>query len=189
VDREGRLAAIVSGERMAFNDYEERLVANIAEHGWFCVSVLGDASQPSFSYSVGFAETLNAPEFIVFGLPSELMHAMLWEMFRKLEGGGSIPENGDRIAGVLEGYDCLTREVHPENVVREYLNSAIWRWGDPALKGDPLKVRQLFWPDVTHGLFPWEGGCEPEVRAAQPLLYLPPKPKGLASRISRLFRN
>jgi len=174
---------------MAFNDYEERLVANIAEHGWFCVSVFGNASEPSFSYSVGFAETLDAPEFIVFGLPGELMHAMLWEMFHKLKGGVPVPEDGERVAGILEGYDCVVRDVHPENVVRDYLNSAIWRWGDPTLRGGSLKVRQLFWPGVTQRLFPWESGCDPEVRAAQPLLYLPPKPPGLASRIRKLFRN
>ena len=173
---------------MALNDYEKQLVSNIQEHGWFCVSVINDQG-PSFSYSVGFAETLNAPEFIVFGMAPKMMHAMLWELFRALKGGASIPGDGDRIPGILSGYDCVARQVHADNIVPDYFNSAIWRWGDPASRGGRLRACQLFWPDLEQARFPWEPGCEPEVRAAQPLLYLPPKPKGLASRIRSLFRH
>jgi hypothetical protein len=171
---------------VGLSDYEEQIVADIAEHGWFCVSVVGDDTQPPFSYSVGFAETLNAPEFIVLGMSGEMAHAMLWELFRALKGGAPIPGDGDRIAGILSGYDCVARQVHPDNVVREYLNSAIWHWGDPALRGGSLKAYQLFWPGLD-GLFPWEPGCEPEVRAAQPLLFDPPPRKGLVAKFRKLL--
>jgi hypothetical protein len=121
-------------------DYEERIASNIAEHGWFCVSVLGDATRPPFSYSVGFAETLNAPEFIVLGMSGKMGHGMLWELFRALKSGAPAPGDGDRVAGILSGYDCIARKVHPDNVVRDYFNSAIWRWGDPTLRGAPLQA-------------------------------------------------
>jgi hypothetical protein len=169
-------------------DYEERIASNIAEHGWFCVSVLGDATRPPFSYSVGFAETLNAPEFIVLGMSGKMGHGMLWELFRALKSGAPAPGDGDRVAGILSGYDCIARKVHPDNVVRDYFNSAIWRWGDPTLRGAPLQACQLLWPGLD-GLFPWEPGCEPEVRAVQPLLFEPPRPKGLAARFRKLLNR
>lgn len=168
------------------NDYEKRLVANIEEHGWFCVSVLNDKG-PSWNYSVGFAETLGAPEFIVFGLDPKLMHAMLWALFRLIRDGAPIPGNDDRVSGILSGHDCLIRDVHAENIVPNYLSSAIWRWGDPVVRGGPVPVRQLFWPDVEHGLFPWQPRCDPGARAAQPLLFEPPRRKGLSAGLGKLF--
>ncbi|MCR6643672.1 MAG: DUF4262 domain-containing protein [Terricaulis sp.] len=157
---------------MTDDEYERDILSNVKEHGWFCSSVFDPKGKsPSFSYSVGFTQTLQAPEFIVFGLDTKLMHAMLWQVFRALKAG-RVPADMQRWAGLLEGHECILRAVHPTNVVRDYLNSAMWFWGDPDERG-PLQAFQIFWPAVGGNLFPWDSSCPQVVRDSQPALYLP----------------
>lgn len=157
---------------MALTDYEQRIVDNIDEHGWFCVVVTDGDDAEAFAYSVGFEQTLGSPECIVFGLPPDLMHSMLWNVFRQIRDGARL-SNGRRWSGLLEGFDCITRPVHPSQITREHFNSALWHWGDPAERGRELTAFQLFWPGAVDGLFPWESGSSDGVRERQPLLYLP----------------
>ncbi|MDC7694430.1 DUF4262 domain-containing protein [Asticcacaulis sp. DXS10W] len=153
-------------------DYERKILRNVNEHGWFCVSVFDPEDESAtFSYSVGFTETLGCPEFIIFGLNSGLMHSMLWEVFRQIRGG-KMPADNEKWSNVLTGYECVSRTVHPTNIIRDYLNSAMWFWGDPNERG-PLPAFQLVWPGVETRLFPWDKGCSEIVRKAQPPLYLP----------------
>ena len=69
------------------NAIEQRIVAGIAEHGWYGIHVHEDGDFPGFSYSIGFWESVGAPEFLIYGLPKGLMHSMLWEMFRQFKAG------------------------------------------------------------------------------------------------------
>ena len=153
-------------------DYERAIERNVAEHGWHCTTVIDpDGVSPDFAYSVGFRETLGMPELIVFGLSSELMHAMLWNAFRDLQAGKEI-KDGDRWSGLLARFDCVARAVHPTNLTREYFNSALWYHGDPSIHG-PLLAFQIVWPGAEDGLFPWDTGSDPFVCEIQPPLYLP----------------
>jgi hypothetical protein len=162
-----------SSDDKPLNDYERKILDNIEEHGWFCTSVLEDKGKPpSFSYSVGFTQTLNTPEFIVFGLEISLMHKMLWEVFHQIKNG-KIPADQQRWSNAIEGYDCISRAVHPTNVVRDYLSSAMWLWGNPEERGGALSAFQLVWPGANSGLYPWDADCPQLVRDCQPPLYLP----------------
>ena len=153
-------------------DYELAIERNVQEHGWHCTSVIDpDGVAPDFAYSVGFMETLGMPELIVFGLDSKLMHNMLWSAFRDLQAGKTI-NDGDRWAGLLDGFDCVARAVHPTNLTREYFNSALWYHGDPSVHG-PLSAFQIVWPGAQQGHFPWDAECDPFVREMQPPLYVP----------------
>jgi len=153
-------------------DYEQGLLDNIEEHDWSCTSVIDpEAEEPSFSYSIGLTSTLESPEFIVFGLPASLMHAMLSEIVRQLRDGLSV-EDGSRVSGLLAGFDCVVRAVHPDNIVRDYLNSAIWYWNHTDHEGVP-PVFQIVWPGAKDGLLPWDEGCSDIVREMQPPLWLP----------------
>jgi len=156
---------------MALNDFEQRMVDSIDQHGWFGLHVMAGGDLPGFSYSVGFWESVGAPEFLIYGLPKDLTHAMLWEMFRQFKAGLAIAD-GERVSGLLEGFDCIIRPVHPSHF-DEHVGSARWyrrhRLGDDA----GLQVFQIFWPGKQQGLFPWEPGCDPAVRDCQPQLYLP----------------
>lgn len=154
------------------SDYERELGSDIDKYGWKNISVFDpDGNDPSFSYSVGFTSTLEAPEFIVFGLDIKLMHSMLWEVFEQIRDGKYVSDD-DRWSGVLEGFDCVAKAVHPTNVVRENANSAIWHWRQTGHEGKP-PLYQLFWPGKVDGFFPWDPECSDYVQNLQPLLYLP----------------
>jgi Domain of unknown function (DUF4262) len=153
-------------------DYERKLLSCIGEFGWQCTSVFDpDGEDPSFSYSVGFTSALGTPEFIIFGLNIELMHSMLSELFRQIKDGKSVVD-GDSWSGILEGFNCIARAVHPTNVIRENANSAIWYWRHTGHEGMP-PLYQLFWPGKADGFFPWDPDCSDYVRSLQPCLYLP----------------
>ena len=163
---------------MSLNDYERTIVDNVAKYGWHCSHVFDpDRNQPDFSYTVGLWETLCVPELIVIGLGRELMHSMLWEMYRQLKAGAQLAD-GARWSGLIEGFECVSRKVHPTQIGSDYFNSARWyhrfRSG-----GGALEAYQIFWPGAQQGLFPWEAGCVADVREWQPPLYLPDE-QGLA---------
>ena len=101
---------------MALNDYEKRLIAKIAEYGWFCMSVGGgDEGEPPFSYTIGLWETLCTPELIVFGLESKVMYWLLADMIDRLKTGEQLVD-GARISGLLLDYDFIARAVHPSQI-------------------------------------------------------------------------
>jgi len=98
------------------SEFEVNMLATIEEHGWFCMSVFDpDGKQPEFSYSIGFSKTLDAPEFIVFGLNRELRHSMLWEVFRQIKAGAE-PDEGkawsDLLVEKLYARTCLRNMLH-----------------------------------------------------------------------------
>ena len=153
-----------------YSEHEQNMLADIEEHGFQSKGVFDpDGNDPNFCYSIGFTKTLEAPEFIVFGLDLELMHNMLWEVFRQVQAGAK-PEHGMRWADVLEGFDCISLKAdHPE-LLTEYSTSANWFWKDQVNEGHP-PIYQLVWPGAQQGLFPWEEDCDPYVIEMQPKLW------------------
>lgn len=147
---------------------EQRVIDDIAEHGWHCVHVLEDEEGPGFAYSVGLGDTLNAPELIVFGLKREVMRNMIWEATRQLMAGLRI-ENECVISNLIADHPCVTRFAHA-TWLRDYFGYAIWYYRHRG-KFDQLKAFQIFWPGKFDGLFPWQDGCAEIVIECQPLLY------------------
>lgn len=156
------------------DDYEVKLLANIEEHGWQATHVFDpECNDPGFTYSIGFPKSLNAPDFIIFGLKQELMHNMLWEIFHQVKDGKAV-EDGAEWLGLLGGdYTCVSRFVHPDNNSSNYFNSASWWYKHTGRDIDKLEFCQMFWPGVEDQFLPWEDGCHESVIAAQPLLFEP----------------
>jgi hypothetical protein len=153
-------------------DYEQSIIDNVARYGWQCTKVFDpDGTEPGFAYSIGFWETLCAPELIMFGLDVEMMHELLWLMYHQLKEGAQLAD-GARWPGLLEGFDCISRPVHPSQLKIDYFNSALW-YRHHRTGSEALHAYQIFWPSAVDGLFPWEAGADAGVRDAQPLLYLP----------------
>lgn len=155
-------------------DYERGIFANVEKHGWHSVHVFDpEGVAPGFSYSVGFPKTLAAPEFIVFGLPSKLMHNMLWGVFEQIKSGTQA-EHGRRWSDLIEGFDCVSLIADHDHLFSEYLISSKWFWTQTGHTGVP-PVMQLVWPGKLGGLFPWDPGCSELVMDVQPKLWtLPP---------------
>jgi hypothetical protein len=158
----------MSAER-ALNDYEERLIANIGQHGFQVVSVLTGEESPPFSYSVGFWETVGQPEAIIFGLNPEMGLYALKETLRQCEAGLAL-RDGQQLDGLMKDYDvdCVVRDVHPSHLVPEYFNSALW-YHRHRTGAELAAAVQLVWPD--EGVWPWEPEASAEFLAEQPALY------------------
>ena len=152
-------------------DYERLILDNIDQFGCHVTHVFdGEGEAPAFSYSTGFTHSLEQGEVIVFGLSSELMHAMVNGVMRQCRDDGLVLADGVRISGLLEGFEVAVRAIPPARIEREYLNSAMWhhlsRYGS-----NLTQAYQLIWPGAVDGLFPWDEGCDDYVISQQPALY------------------
>lgn len=156
---------------MSLNDYEIELLANVEEHGWHATYVFDpNGKDPSFAYSSGFTMSLNKPEFIVFGLSNDLMHSMLWEIYRQLEAG-AFPDDGMKWYDLLGGgVECFSKKATHPDLFKEYTLSAEWLWKHQRREGHP-EIYQMVWPGAQQGLFPWEKDCDPYVITQQPALW------------------
>ena len=59
-----------------------------------------DGKQPDFAYSIGFKETVSQPEAIIFGLPRDVMKAMINETLHQCRKGLALSD-GAVIEGLL----------------------------------------------------------------------------------------
>ncbi|HEY8947368.1 MAG TPA: DUF4262 domain-containing protein [Rhizomicrobium sp.] len=161
---------------MSLNAADQKIIDNVREYGWHGTYVPSDDIGPEFCFSTGFSETLHAPEVIIFGLNSSVMHNMLWEIFRQIKAGKAL-QDAAVWSGLIEGFDCVSRPVHPSHT-GEYFGTAIWYLRYRGIS-ERLDAFQVFWPGKLDGLYPWDTGCSEVVREHQPALYLP-KATGLA---------
>lgn len=145
---------------------EEEIAEVVRQHGWYAASI--SDHQPAFLYTIGLMQTLNHPEFIMFGLDAGNAHALFSQLVRDIRAGRSYAEPGVhtiRISG--DEHRVGFRPVHPMQH-ELYLGFAmgycrhIGRWGE-------LQAVQAFWPDSS-GRFPFEVGCDLAVYRLQPRL-------------------
>ena len=155
----------------ALSDFEQDILDNVANTGCHINVVIDpDQQDPPFAYSVGFTETSGQPEVIVFGLSADMMTFMINETLDQCEAGLALSD-GVEIEGLLRGHKVVSREVATRFIIRDYLNSAIWY--EQHRTGRALdRAIQLVWPGARDHLFPWDKGCDQQVRDLQPALYL-----------------
>ncbi|CAH0535507.1 hypothetical protein VST7929_03077 [Vibrio stylophorae] len=122
----------------------EKIKNDIQEHGLHVMSVCGDDIQ-SFSYTIGLEETFKHPEIIMSGLDTKLMHALLNDIAKLIEGGEAYSD-GDLSDQVLKNYPVKFVSVTNENA-EAYLRAA-GAYYDPA----SFRALQCVWPD-SHGHF------------------------------------
>jgi hypothetical protein len=126
------------------------IAAHIQEFGWHCLHVESNVpEQTAFSYSIGFSESFDQPEVLVFGLAQEKAHALLAECAHVFREGGSIEVDtpDDRI--LSGGYEVVFRPLR-SNHYAEYVGSARRYYG-----ARPFSAVVLFLPDAEHR-FPWD---------------------------------
>jgi len=143
---------------------EQKVLDDIAEHGWHVVAIKKDRYGPGFTYTIGLMETWRHPEVILFGLDTKTMYDMLAVLVNDVREGADYRESGS-YGDILEGFDCFTLPVHPSRHA-EYLGYAMWHRRHVG-KAGTLEAIQLFWPD-RKGRFPWEHACDLRVTARQP---------------------
>lgn len=161
--------------------YERQILANVEEFGCH-ITVVGasqdddDEDEPGnsdtagerFAYSVGLPRTVGQPEIIVFGFSTELSAAVINTVLAMCREG-LVLEDWAEIDGLLKDHRCIARDVRPQCLVPSYFNAAIWFAEHEG--HDFSRAMQIVWPGVDDGLFPWDKGCSPDVRALQTPLY------------------
>ncbi|WP_305098226.1 DUF4262 domain-containing protein [Croceibacterium aestuarii] len=153
-------------------EIEQTIVDMVDKHGCFIMSVFDpEGVAPDFSYSIGYARTVQQPDVIVFSLPKSLRASMINEIWRQMSEDGLELSDGAEISDLLEGHICVAREVTDPAAIAEHFGSAIWYYrhiGMPAVS----RAFQIVWPGAHQGLLPWEEGCASEVIEDQPALYV-----------------
>lgn len=147
------------------NNYERKLVQNVAKYGWQCTSVepTEDDSDPiRFSYTIGLHSSYGQPEFIIFGLPRKVAHDIL-SIVAEAAGSNRPIDVTKPSSKLVNNYDCVFVPVGKE-YYDEYLGSAIW-WE----QGDEFPAYQIVWPSKT-GLYPWHPDVHEDFIKIQPVL-------------------
>lgn len=154
---------------------EEEIADVVREHGWYAASI--SDHEPPFLYTIGLMQTLNHPEFIMFGLDAGNAHALFSQLVRNIRAGQSYAEPGVYTVNIgSDEHQVGFRPVDPTQH-ELYLGFAmgyrrhIGRWGE-------LSAMQVFWPDSS-GKFPFDVGCELDVYQLQPRLDLGLTPQEL----------
>ncbi len=146
-----------------------RRAVSSAMRGWTIVPV--DSRKFCWAYSIGFMETLSVPDPITFGPSGDDVTHRLIDVRSYLADGRLTLQDGLRWDGL--GFEVCWRRVHESHFLG-------FGWFDVAKRireqrtGERVAVEafQMFIPDAA-GLYPWEPGCDREVRAFQPMLFLP----------------
>lgn len=126
--------------------------AKIKDHGWACKSVFPDAENdlPPFTYTVGFPETLDAPDVIIVGFPGESVHGVLAGLFSGLKSGRlHLSGAAQDLDGVIETFKVRIRPV-PDVLAHETALGSVRRHLPP-------RVVQMLLPD-PQGHLPGDAG-------------------------------
>jgi Domain of unknown function (DUF4262) len=136
---------------------DPRVVSDIAEYGWHGVHVADSIDPHVWSYSIGLLETWKHPELILFGLPFETAHQVIWDAIYDIERGVRFGPL-DRWEVFKNGYEATFLPVDPRWL--EFMGQALRHYDDD------VGALQCAWPDRERRM-PWEAGYDD---AAQPLL-------------------
>lgn len=149
------------------------LARRVSTHGWTGVYVGDYRTAPSWTYTLGFDETLDQPEIIIFDIPRDSANALLWEVYRQLKDGRLRLEDS-ALWSAGEEHPPMWRKVDPSQIAGAvgWLTMAARRRFDRTGKTFGLEAFQLVLPD-PEGRFPWEDDYDEHLRRRQPALYLP----------------
>lgn len=152
-----------------FGDLQRR----IEKHGWTAIYVGDYQTAPTWTYTLGFAETLSQPEVIVFDVPQEAANSLLWEVFNQLRDGRLKLEDG-KVWPQGEERPCVWRRVDPSQLGSERGWFTLANIRSIARTGMPhgFDAYQLVLSD-NEGRLPWDEDYDERLRPLQPALYLP----------------
>lgn len=142
---------------------DRRVIRDIQSHGCHVVSVFDpEDSMPTFSYSIGMAESANAPDAIVIGLGPKLGLSLINRYCRKVMEGVQF-RRGVKYEGFLDDFSVLFEPLRAERHAEYTLGCA------RHYKEQPYSVVQMIWPS-TSGVWPWESKASTWLVANQPML-------------------
>jgi hypothetical protein len=149
--------------------YWRSVKRRVAERGWTIIHIGGDGSQgPVWAYSVGFWETANAPEVIVFGHDLLWSNGLISQALTQIRDGLLLE---DMLPWRLEGFEGTWRKVDPLQITHGEWFTCARRYRRERTGDQNFEAFQLFVPDEA-GRYPWEDGFDEGYRHVQRELYL-----------------
>ncbi|HEV2480944.1 MAG TPA: DUF4262 domain-containing protein [Puia sp.] len=142
---------------------KQKILDDIEQYGCHLALLSPTDYLPGFAYSIGLYQKFSHPELICFGLPEEVLGAVLNHACDLIKGGESLMP-GKFYSGFLQGYDIQFLEVD-KGYYPNYVGYGI-RFYDHNID---FPLYQLVWPD-THHRWPWEKSFNPDWKRKQPLL-------------------
>ncbi|MFZ5874974.1 MAG: DUF4262 domain-containing protein [Nitrospirota bacterium] len=131
--------------------------------GWHAAIVEPDHAHHGWAFSVGFTQTYQHPEIAVFGLPHDVLRAVLDAIAQSLQAGCSYADGQEDVL-LAPPYRCVFRGID-EAWRDRLLPDASWFYG-----ARPFPALQLVWPDRSHRL-PWDEAFDVGLASFQPLLF------------------
>lgn len=141
---------------------EQRVIDDIATHGWHGVQISGDEEGPGYAFTIGAYHSFGLPEFLIMGLPYATAMQIL-DLALDAARSGSIADFTQTTALLLKGHACAFVRV-PQAQYRDYVGYARWYY-----EGNDFTLYQIVWPS-RDGHFPWDTDAAAAYVAAQPLL-------------------
>lgn len=146
---------------------EQKVIDDIATHGWHCVHISGDEEGPGYSFTIGVFHSFGLPEFLIMGLPQATAQQIL-DVALDAARSGAVTDFTATTDALLKGHACAFVRV-PEAQYRNYVGYARWYY-----QGNDFTVQQIVWPS-RDGHFPWDAGAGDAYVASQPLLGAAPR--------------
>lgn len=138
-------------------DPNKTIATNIKAHGWHCLHVFSnDEQEENFTYSIGFAQSFDAPEILIFGIPLEKSRALLNACAESLKRGHQFSPNVADGTILQGGYKVVFKPLLKEHF-DEYVGAAL-RYYYPT----PFHAMVMFLPDRHHA-FPWESALQARI--------------------------
>lgn len=146
----------------------------IRKHGWTAIYVGDYASAPTWTYTLGFEETLGQPEIVIFDIPQDSANSVLWTVFQELKRGELVLKDGEPWHPEDEDARMIWRKVDASQVESRvgWFTLAVMRRRVVKREMSGLPVFQLVLADENR-ILPWEAGYNESIRFRQPALYLP----------------
>jgi hypothetical protein len=144
------------------NEFERRLLNNIAEYGWHCNSISAEDGEPGFTYTVGLFHSFGHPELLVIGLPPKAAHGVL-SVAAKAAAEGKPFDMAAPTSELLNGYSAVFVAV-PSSEYENHVLSALWFY-----EGAQFPLYQVVWPSAQ-GYFPWHPEAADDFKFRQPVL-------------------
>ncbi|MEM9495294.1 MAG: DUF4262 domain-containing protein [Pseudomonadota bacterium] len=155
---------MVLGKSAAQSDADRRLFDDIEKYDCQVLSVANAVGEegPCFSYCIGLATSLGAPELLVVGLNGKLSHSMINHYRDEIRNGRKFVA-GTFDSGFLEGFDVLFIEAN-QTARKEFAT-----WADWYHERTEFPLYQCIWP-TTSGIWPWQAEASENFTRTQPIL-------------------
>ncbi len=145
------------------HEADEIIFRNVRKHGCHVVGILD--GEPPYLFSIGLFANYGHAELAIFGLRSDNAQIIINDVRDRVAADHKFVD-GDVCDDILEdGYKLCFWQV-PFRAYPNYLGTACWFYQKCPLRFPCL---QVIWQDRNRR-FPWETGCLPDVKEAQPLL-------------------